>query len=165
MLDKNKKIEKLENNHQNVPLNILSQGIKHCKFKSYCSDLLKENINNGELSSDIDLNIHKKKYDDNMYDIILYMKMFFYIGDKKAAMDFDMSYGMVVEVNENIDDKDIDILTDIECPRLVFPFIRSFIVNLTQDSGFPPIVLSPIDFVKLYFSKKKNSGERNEKQA
>jgi preprotein translocase subunit SecB len=38
----------------------------------------------------------------------------------------------------------------IECPRLLFPFVREIIATATRNGGFPPLLLDPIDFVALY---------------
>lgn len=38
----------------------------------------------------------------------------------------------------------------IECPRLLFPFAREIIANVTRNGGFPPLLLEPMDFVALY---------------
>ena len=38
----------------------------------------------------------------------------------------------------------------IECPRMLFPFMRRIISDLVRDGGFPPFNMDPIDFVALY---------------
>jgi preprotein translocase subunit SecB len=38
----------------------------------------------------------------------------------------------------------------IECPRMLFPFTRRVVHDLTRDGGFPPLNLDTIDFVALY---------------
>ena len=38
----------------------------------------------------------------------------------------------------------------IECPRLLFPFARRIVADITRDGGFPPLLLAPIDFLALY---------------
>lgn len=38
----------------------------------------------------------------------------------------------------------------IECPRLLFPFARRIVADVTRDGGFPPLMIDPIDFVSLY---------------
>ena len=38
----------------------------------------------------------------------------------------------------------------IECPRLVFPFVRRIISDVTRDGGFPPLNIDTVDFVTLY---------------
>lgn len=38
----------------------------------------------------------------------------------------------------------------VECPRLLFPFARNILADVTRDGGFPPVLLGPIDFVGLW---------------
>jgi preprotein translocase subunit SecB len=38
----------------------------------------------------------------------------------------------------------------IECPRLLFPFARRIVADVTRDGGYPPLMIDPIDFVALY---------------
>ncbi|MCE2509523.1 MAG: protein-export chaperone SecB [Alphaproteobacteria bacterium] len=38
----------------------------------------------------------------------------------------------------------------IECPRYLFPFARSIVATLTQESSLPPMLINPIDFAALY---------------
>jgi preprotein translocase subunit SecB len=38
----------------------------------------------------------------------------------------------------------------IECPALLFPFVRRLVADLTREGGFPPLFLDPIDFAALY---------------
>ncbi len=38
----------------------------------------------------------------------------------------------------------------IEGPRLLFPFVRRILADLTRDGGFPPLMVEPIDFAQLY---------------
>lgn len=38
----------------------------------------------------------------------------------------------------------------IECPRMIFPFLRRIVSDITRDGGFPPLNLENIDFVQLY---------------
>ena len=41
----------------------------------------------------------------------------------------------------------------IECPRLLFPFARRIIAEITREGGFPPLLIDPVDFVQLYQSQ------------
>jgi preprotein translocase subunit SecB len=38
----------------------------------------------------------------------------------------------------------------IECPRLLFPFIRRIISDVTHDGCFPPLNIDNVDFLALY---------------
>ena len=48
----------------------------------------------------------------------------------------------------------------IECPKFLFPFLRSIIASSTREGGFPPLMLNPVDFVGMYESKK-SGGKKN----
>jgi preprotein translocase subunit SecB len=41
----------------------------------------------------------------------------------------------------------------IECPRLLFPFVRRIISDVTQDGGFPALNIDNVDFLALYRSE------------
>ena len=49
-----------------------------------------------------------------------------------------------------------------EGPRLLFPFARAIMSDMTRDGGFLPLNLNPIDFVALYKSNMTNSMEKDE---
>lgn len=38
----------------------------------------------------------------------------------------------------------------IEAPRMLFPFARRIIADVTRDGGYQPLMLDPIDFASLY---------------
>ncbi len=42
----------------------------------------------------------------------------------------------------------------VECPRVLFPFARNILADVTRDGGFPPVLLQPIDFVALWQSRR-----------
>ena len=44
----------------------------------------------------------------------------------------------------------------IEGPRLIFPFARQMISDMTQSGGYMPLNIQPIDFVRLYQSSMEN---------
>ena len=47
----------------------------------------------------------------------------------------------------------INLFLMIECPRILFPFARRIVSDISRDGGYPPINLDMIDFLKLYQSK------------
>ena len=46
--------------------------------------------------------------------------------------------------------EEIQPLILIECPRLLFPFARQIMASMTQNGGFPPIMLEPPDFAAMF---------------
>ena len=47
----------------------------------------------------------------------------------------------------------------IECPRLLFPYARNILADVTRDGGFPPVLLQPIDFVALWQARKQSGAQ------
>lgn len=54
---------------------------------------------------------------------------------------------------QNVPHDQLHPLMMIECPRLIFPFARRIISDVTRDGGFPPVNIEPIDFLGLYRSE------------
>jgi preprotein translocase subunit SecB len=46
----------------------------------------------------------------------------------------------------------------VECPRILFPFARNILADITRDGGFPPVLLQPIDFVALWQARRAQPG-------
>ncbi len=61
----------------------------------------------------------------------------------------ELTYGGLFGL-ANIPEESMQAVLMVECPRLLFPFARRIIADLTRDGGFPPLMLDPIDFVSLY---------------
>jgi preprotein translocase subunit SecB len=38
----------------------------------------------------------------------------------------------------------------VVCPNIVFPYVRETVSDLINRSGFPPVLLAPINFEALY---------------
>ncbi len=53
-------------------------------------------------------------------------------------------------------DENIQPALLIDCPQLLFPFARSIISSVTQNGGFPPLLLQPVNFAQLYIDSKKD---------
>ncbi|MGG5820660.1 protein-export chaperone SecB [Falsiroseomonas sp. HW251] len=54
----------------------------------------------------------------------------------------------------NIPQEHLEPVLLVECPRLLFPFARNILADVTRDGGFPPVLLAPIDFVALWQSRR-----------
>ena len=65
----------------------------------------------------------------------------------------DLSYAGIFTLTGIPDDQQEPILL-VECPRLLFPFARNILADITRDGGFPPVMLGPIDFVGLWQARR-----------
>ena len=72
----------------------------------------------------------------------------------------DLEYGGVFRLT-NIPEEQVHPIVMIECPRLLFPFVRQIVADATRNGGFPPLYIDPIDFVALYQQKAQQAGNQN----
>jgi preprotein translocase subunit SecB len=61
----------------------------------------------------------------------------------------DLAYSGIFTLNGIPENQQEPVLL-VECPRLLFPFARNILADVTRDGGFPPVLLGPIDFVGLW---------------
>jgi preprotein translocase subunit SecB len=65
----------------------------------------------------------------------------------------ELTYAGVFTIN-GLPDNAIEPVLLVECPRILFPFARNILSDVTRDGGFPPVLLQPIDFVALWQARR-----------
>jgi preprotein translocase subunit SecB len=64
----------------------------------------------------------------------------------------DLSYAGLFAIR-NVPDEALSPFLLIEAPRLLFPFARQVISEAVSSTGFPPLMLDPIDFASAYMAQ------------
>ena len=60
---------------------------------------------------------------------------------------------------EGIPREYIKMFHNVDCPRMLFPFVRSLAMQITRDSAVQPLILEPFDFGYLYHQKLARAAE------
>ncbi len=79
-------------------------------------------------------------------------------GEGRPVFIAELQYAGVFTIN-GVPPEAVEPLLLIECPRLLFPFARSVLSDVTREGGFPPVLLQPIDFVGLWQSRRQAAGQ------
>ena len=144
-------------------MNILAQYVRDLSFEN----ILAQKGVDGELNPEIQVNVNidaKKRTTDKQFDVIIKLRV-----DSKSKNTnnilfvLELDYGGVYQI-ENVPDDQLHPYLLIECPRMLFPFLRRIVSDVTRDGGFPPLNLENIDFLKLYrqeIDRRKNAKEKN----
>ncbi|MEM1428917.1 MAG: protein-export chaperone SecB [Pseudomonadota bacterium] len=124
----------------------------------YIRDLSFENVvaqkgMQGEIQPDVKVQVNldaKKRPAEDHYEVIVK----FVIDSRNKSDDaslflMELEYGGVFQVT-NLTEQQLHPYLMIECPRMLFPFIRRIVSDVTRDGGFPPLNLETIDFLQLY---------------
>ncbi len=73
--------------------------------------------------------------------------------EDKVVFIAELVYSGLSEL-KNAQQNDVEPLLLIECPRLLFPFARRVMAEVTREGGYPPLLIDPIDFIGLYKAQK-----------
>lgn len=130
-------------------LRVLAQYIRDMSFEN----ILVEKGISGEAQPDVKVQVSldaKKRKDDNQYEVIV-KTMIDSVSKESGEKLFimELEYAGIFHV-ENLPADQLHPYLMIECPRMLFPFIRRIISDVTRDGGFPPLNLDNIDFVGMY---------------
>ncbi len=82
------------------------------------------------------------------YEVVIDLEVEAKAADETVFL-MELDYAGVFQI-ANIPADSLQPLLMIECPRLLFPFARRIVADMTRDGGFPPLMIDPIDFVTLY---------------
>ncbi|SMC56440.1 protein-export chaperone SecB [Primorskyibacter flagellatus] len=134
---------------QNMKMNILAQFVRDMSFEN----ILSQKGATGEVQPDVTVQVNldaKKRSADNQYEVVLKLKV-----DSKAKESgehlflLELDYAGVFQI-EGVPEEQLHPFLLIECPRMLFPFVRRIVSDVTRDGGFPPLNLENIDFLQLY---------------
>ena len=150
------KTTKAEDN-KNFQFIINTQYLKDLSFENpKAPDSLKIFDSKPEIKIDIDINSKPlKNHGDDIYEVNLMIKGSTTVKNEIMFL-IEATYSGIFTIKNAPSDVLEQVLL-IECPKFLFPFLRTIIANNTRDGGFPPLMITPIDFVGLYESKKKKN--------
>lgn len=135
-------------------MQVLAQFIRDMSFENMVA---KKGLSGAEVQPDIQVAVSldaRKRPIDNQYDVISkYRCTSKNKTNGETLFLLEVEYGAIFHV-EGVPEEQLHPFLLIECPRLVFPFVRRIISDVTRDGGFPPVLLAPIDFVQLWQSRR-----------
>ena len=112
---------------------------------------------------DLNLDVQARRLSEteNQYEVVLAIR-----AEAKEAVDggetvfvAELAYGGLF--NLNVPDESVEPVLLVECPRILFPFARNILADVTRDGGFPPVMLQPIDFLALWQSRRQQAAVGN----
>lgn len=75
-----------------------------------------------------------------------------------VAYQIELGYAGIFTL-ANVPQNAIEPVLLAECPRLLFPFARSMLADITREAGFPPLLLQPFDFIAFWQTKRQQSAQ------
>ena len=133
---------------KNAPmLSVLAQYTKDQSFENpNAPDSLRSGLSAPEIQ--INIEIGRQMLEGDNIEVTLMLKAEAKRGDKIAFIA-ELEYAGLFAF-AGVSAEEIQPLIMIECPRLLFPFSRQIMAEMTQNGGFPPIMLEPPDFAGMF---------------
>lgn len=85
---------------------------------------------------------------EGTYDVVLTVTVTASIGDKTQFL-IEVAQAGIFAIR-NVPEEEIEPIVAIACPNILFPYAREAMSDATTRAGFPPILLSPVNFEAAY---------------
>ncbi len=128
----------------------------------YIKDLSVESPNSpqvfqwqGQPQVDVQFNINVDRIADEVHEVVLRINV---SAKSEQGTHFlvDLSYAGLFGLR-NFPDEALAPFMLVEAPQLIFPFARQVVAEAVQNTGFPPLLLEPIDFGRAFMATMENA--------
>ncbi|MGB5835882.1 MAG: protein-export chaperone SecB, partial [Albidovulum sp.] len=122
-----------------VKMHVLGQFIRDMSFENIVAQ---KGISNADVQPEIQVQVSldaRKRSVEHQYDVISKFKVTSVNkGDQSPLFLMELDYGAIFHV-EGVPEEQMHPFLLIECPRMVFPFVRRIISDVTREGGFPAL--------------------------
>jgi preprotein translocase subunit SecB len=138
-----------------VQAQVVAQFIKDLSFENpNVEKLLSGPGENPNMKLEVNVNARRMKEDlyESAIDFTAHAT-----NQTGTIYQLEVVYAGIFQI-KNIPEEALEPFLLINCPALLFPYLRRLASDLTREGGFPPLLLDPIDFASLYM-RRKQEGE------
>lgn len=133
-----------------VQMRVMAQFVRDLSFENMVAQ---KGVTTSDVQPDIQVAVSldaRKRGSENQYDVISKYRV---TSKNKVNGEtlflLELDYAGVFFV-DGVSEEQLHPFLLIECPRLLFPFARRIISDVTRDGGFPPLNIDSVDFLALY---------------
>ena len=127
-------------------INVLGQYIKDLSFENPSAP--RSLRSGGKPNIQINFNVQAQPVGDELFEVALTLEADA-TGEDGVLYNLELVYAGGFRLH-NLPKEAVQPVLFIECPALLFLFVRRIVGDLTREGGFPPLLIDPIDFASLY---------------
>jgi len=134
---------------------VLAQFIRDLSFENILAQKGLDTNTPPDIQVKVNLDAKKRK-SENQYEILIKLSVVSSAktegsndSENSKLFILEIEYGGIFEVT-GVPEEQIHPYLMIECPRILFPYLRRIVGDVTRDGGFPPLNLEQINFLALY---------------
>ncbi len=129
------------------PIIINAQYIKDLSFEAPGAPMIFSKMQEENPDMSVSVNVAANPLQDNTFETVLEIQAECKIKDEVAFI-LELVYAGVFTIN--VPDEHVQPVLLVESPRLLFPFARNILADVSRDGGFPPLMLGPLDFASMF---------------
>ena len=143
----------------NAPIQIQAKVVSQ-----YLKDLSFENPNIRKLISGpgdppslkVEVNVNAERLENGLFESAIELNATASNSTVGTIYVLETVYAGLFQI-ESIPEAALEPFLLISGPTTLFPFLRRIVADTTREGGFPPLLLDPIDFAALYYSRKQEA--------
>jgi preprotein translocase subunit SecB len=137
-------------------IRILGQYVKDLSFESpNIRKLMTSQAENPNLN--LEMNVLPEQAAPDVYETTLSFKARAESKSIGVIFELELDYAGIFRI-ENASADVLEAVLHVQCPTLLFPFVRRIVADMTRDGGImPPLMLDPVDFGALYIRKRQSA--------
>lgn len=132
------------------PITINAQYTKDLSFEVPSAPGIFSALQTQQPDISVNINVGANPLQDKVFEVVLEINAECKI-EKKIGFIIELDYVGIFTLN--VPDEHLQAVLLIECPRLIFPFARNILADVSRDGGFPPLMLGPVDFAAMFQTK------------
>ncbi len=106
----------------------------------------------------VEVEINARQAGENAFEVTLQIKLETRVDEKSDPISIlEIAYAGVFTLPKMDEVKKKEAIL-VQCPTILFPFVRSLVADITKESGLMPITLTPVDFKALFEQKQAQAG-------
>jgi len=105
-------------------------------------------LEQGQPQVEINLTLGAEPIADGMFEVTVMATVTTKINDKTLFL-VEAKQGGIFEIR-NIPEEQLRQILGIACPGIVYPYLRAIVSDVCTRAGFPPVVLSEVNFQAMY---------------
>ncbi len=144
---------------KSLPLYFTLQFIKDLSFENPRAPEIYENFEQPEVN--INVNVAARNITGRSYEVTLRMSVDARAGGEPTFL-IELEYCGIAQVSDEVEEANVQPMVLIEGPRMLFPFARAIIANLTRDAAYPLLLLGQMDFIEMYRAGLQQAQERGQ---
>jgi preprotein translocase subunit SecB len=116
-------------------------------------------LEQGQPQVDINLQVGGGAIADGVYEVTVMATVTTKVNDKTLFL-VEAKQGGIFEIR-NIPNEQLQPILGIACPGIIYPYLRAIVSDLCTRAGFPPVLLSEVNFQSMYETQQAQAGKTN----